>query len=73
MSDKPSAASSRPQHPLRLTARATRHFITQRITGALNILFTIFLVWFVVSLAGPTRRRDGGAGRHPFVAIGLGC
>ncbi|MBI4046515.1 MAG: hypothetical protein HY371_06835, partial [Devosia nanyangense] len=34
---------------------ATRHFITQRLTGALNILFTIFFIWLVVSLAGAER------------------
>jgi succinate dehydrogenase / fumarate reductase, membrane anchor subunit len=30
---------------------ATRHFKTQRITAALNIVFLAFLVWLVVTLA----------------------
>jgi succinate dehydrogenase / fumarate reductase, membrane anchor subunit len=50
---------------------STRHFITQRVTGALNILFTIFLVWFVVSLAGKTPTEMLALASNPFVAIGL--
>jgi len=50
---------------------STRHFITQRVTGALNILFTIFLVWFVVSLAGKTPAEMLALAASPFVAIGL--
>jgi succinate dehydrogenase / fumarate reductase membrane anchor subunit len=50
---------------------STRHFITQRVTGALNILFTIFLVWFVVSLAGKTPAEMLALVASPFVAIGL--
>ncbi|MBN9317039.1 MAG: succinate dehydrogenase, hydrophobic membrane anchor protein [Devosia sp.] len=53
-------------------ARAsTRHFITQRVTGALNIVFTLFVVWFVVSLAGKAPAEMIGLVRNPFVAIGL--
>lgn len=37
-------------------ARAsTRHFITQRATGAINILFIAFLVFIVAGLAGRGR------------------
>lgn len=37
-------------------ARAsTRHFITQRVTGALNILFLALLLFVVVRLAGQDR------------------
>jgi succinate dehydrogenase / fumarate reductase membrane anchor subunit len=50
---------------------ATRHFMTQRITGALNVLFTIFFVWFVVRLAGAERAEMVGVVRNPFVAIVL--
>ena len=50
---------------------ATRHFMTQRITGALNVLFTIFFVWFVVRLAGVDRAEMVGVVRNPFVAIVL--
>ena len=38
---------------------STRHFITQRLTGVFNILFALFIIWFVVSLAG---RAPSGAG-----------
>jgi succinate dehydrogenase / fumarate reductase membrane anchor subunit len=31
---------------------ATRHFLVQRVTGAINVLFITFLVFIVVSLAG---------------------
>jgi succinate dehydrogenase / fumarate reductase membrane anchor subunit len=48
---------------------ATRHFMTQRITGALNVLFTIFFVWFVVRLAGADRATMVGVVHNPFVAI----
>ena len=50
---------------------ATRHFITQRVTGALNVLFTIFIVWFVVSLAGRAPTEMVELARNPLVAIGL--
>ena len=36
---------------------ATKHFITQRVTGALNIAFLLFFIWFVLSVAG--QDRDG--------------
>lgn len=50
---------------------ATRHFITQRVTGALNIAFTLFIVWFVVSLAGKAPAEMVALAANPFVAIGL--
>jgi succinate dehydrogenase / fumarate reductase membrane anchor subunit len=51
---------------------ATRHFITQRVTGALNVLFTIFFVWVVVRLAGADRAEMVMVLRdHPAVAVGL--
>ncbi|MFK4810857.1 succinate dehydrogenase, hydrophobic membrane anchor protein [Devosia sp. ZW T5_3] len=34
---------------------STRHFITQRVTGAINVLFIGFLVFIVVRLAGQDR------------------
>ena len=51
--------------------RATRHFMTQRITGMLNVLFTLFFVWFVVRLAGADRAHMAEVIRNPFVAIVL--
>ena len=50
---------------------STRHFITQRVTGAINIVFTLFIVWFVVSLAGKAPAEMIVLTRNPFVAIGL--
>lgn len=50
---------------------STRHFITQRVTGALNIAFTVFIVWFVVSLAGRAPAEMLELARNPLVAIGL--
>ena len=49
----------------------TRQFIGQRITGALNVAFTIFFVWFVVRLAGAGRAEMVDVVRNPFVAIVL--
>lgn len=48
---------------------ATRHFMTQRITGALNVLFTMFFVWFVLRLAGADRADMVSVVRNPFVAV----
>jgi succinate dehydrogenase / fumarate reductase membrane anchor subunit len=50
---------------------STRHFITQRVTGALNIVFTLFIVWFVMSLAGRAPAEMVALAANPFVAIGL--
>ena len=49
----------------------TREFVVQRITGALNVLFTLFFVWFVVSLAGADRAQMIDTVRNPLVAIAL--
>jgi succinate dehydrogenase / fumarate reductase membrane anchor subunit len=43
----------------------------QRITGALNVLFLVFLVWLVASLAGADRAEMLGTVRNPFVALVL--
>jgi len=34
---------------------STRHFITQRLTGAINVVFIGFLIYVVVRLAGQDR------------------
>ena len=34
---------------------STRHFLTQRVTGAINIAFLVFLLFVVVRLAGQDR------------------
>ena len=49
----------------------TRQFMTQRITAVLNIVFTIFFVWFVVRLAGADRATMLEHVRNPFIAIVL--
>ena len=50
---------------------ATKHFITQRITGALNIAFLLFFIWFVISVAGQDRAGILAMIANPFVAIPL--
>ncbi|MEP7241837.1 MAG: succinate dehydrogenase, hydrophobic membrane anchor protein, partial [Devosia sp.] len=49
----------------------TRNFVVQRLTGALNIGFTLFLVWFVVRLAGADRAQMLEVVRNPAIAIVL--
>jgi succinate dehydrogenase / fumarate reductase membrane anchor subunit len=50
---------------------ATRAFIWQRMTGALNIAFTLFFAWFVLKLAGADRAQMVEVVRHPVVAVVL--
>jgi succinate dehydrogenase / fumarate reductase, membrane anchor subunit len=50
---------------------ATGEFRLQRLTGAFNVVFTIFFIWFVVSLAGADRAQMIDMVRNPLVAIGL--
>jgi succinate dehydrogenase, hydrophobic membrane anchor protein len=53
-------------------ARAsTRHFITQRVTGAINIVFIGFLLYIVVSLAGQDRTDMAGVLGNPLVGVPL--
>ncbi len=51
---------------------ATRSLITQRITGALNAVFTLFFVWLVVRLAGAGRAEMLPIIANPIVAIVTG-
>ena len=48
---------------------ATRGFVLQRLTGALNIAFALFFVWFVVNLAGADRVRFIETVRNPGIAV----
>jgi succinate dehydrogenase / fumarate reductase membrane anchor subunit len=48
---------------------ATRLFILQRLTGALNIAFLIFFIWLVVSLAGADRAQFIATVRNPGIAV----
>lgn len=50
---------------------ATGEFRAQRLTGMLNVLFTIFFVWFVVRLAGADRAQMVEVVRNPLVALGV--
>lgn len=49
--------------------KATRRFIVQRLTGALNIGFTGFLAWLVIRLAGAGRADYVAVIGHPLVAV----
>lgn len=50
---------------------ATRHFKTQRLTGALNIVLLAFLVWLVIALAPADHTSFVAAIRNPLVWIPL--
>jgi len=72
MSSKPTRAEiQNPSTHYGASRASTRHFATQRVTGALNVLFTLFLVWLVVSLAGADTAGKLALVRHPVVALGL--
>jgi succinate dehydrogenase / fumarate reductase membrane anchor subunit len=47
----------------------TRHFVMQRVSGALNVLFLAFFVWFVVRLAGADRTAMLAEIKNPLVAL----
>lgn len=49
----------------------TRNFIFQRITGALNVLFLLLLVWLVVRLAGAEHQEMVETIREPLVGLPL--
>lgn len=68
MIDKAKIADPRTKYSL---GSGTREFITQRVTGALNIAFTIFFTWFVVRLAGAERAEMLEVVRNPFVALAM--
>ncbi len=48
---------------------ATRHFLTQRVTGAVNVVSVGFLVWLVVRLAGVGRAEMVGVVGNPAVGV----
>jgi succinate dehydrogenase / fumarate reductase membrane anchor subunit len=58
---------------------ATRHFMTQRLTGAINIAFLALLLFVVVRLAGQDRTDmvavlgNGWVGIPLAVLIGIAC
>ncbi|GHA24546.1 succinate dehydrogenase, hydrophobic membrane anchor protein [Devosia pacifica] len=48
---------------------STRHFFTQRLTGAINILFTAFLIYIVISIAGEGREGVVSLLGNPVIGI----
>ena len=48
---------------------ASWDFIVQRATGALNIVFAIFLIWLIVRLAGASSDQMGELLANPIVAV----
>ena len=50
---------------------ATRHFKTQRLSGALNVVFLAFLIWLVVTLARADYVTMIATIRNPLVWIPL--
>lgn len=65
------ATISHPKTHYGSAKHATRHFITQRVTGALNVAFLLFFVWFVVSVAGADRAGMIATIANPLVAVPL--
>jgi succinate dehydrogenase membrane anchor subunit len=63
------AAISNPKTHYGNGKAATRTFIWQRLTGALNIAFALFFIWFVVRLAGADRGSMVGTVHNPFIAV----
>jgi len=50
---------------------STRHFITQRLTGAINVVFIGFLIYIVVRLGGQDRPDMVAVIGNAFVGIPL--
>ena len=50
---------------------STRHFLTQRVTGAINIVFIGFLLFIVVRLAGQDRTDMVATLGNAFVGLPL--
>jgi len=50
---------------------STRHFITQRVTGAINILFLVLLLFVVVRLAGQDRVDMAGVIGNGWIGLPL--
>ncbi|WP_092425801.1 succinate dehydrogenase, hydrophobic membrane anchor protein [Devosia crocina] len=48
---------------------STRHFITQRVTGLINVVFLGFLLFIVVRLAGQDRADMVGVIGNGFIGI----
>jgi succinate dehydrogenase / fumarate reductase membrane anchor subunit len=51
---------------------STWRFIIQRVTAALNVVFTIFIIWLVVRLAGASVETMGDLLSNPVVCVVVG-
>ena len=71
MSDVPHSRIADPKTHYGSGKAQTRLFKMQRLTGAFNVAFLIFLVWFVVRLAGADRAEMVETIRNPLVALVL--
>lgn len=69
MSDFPQKTIADPKTHYGSGRAASRSFITQRLTGALNVLFTIFFAWFIIRVAGHGRAAMVERLHNPIVAL----
>jgi succinate dehydrogenase / fumarate reductase membrane anchor subunit len=51
---------------------STWRFIAQRATAVLNVVFTVFLIWLVVRLAGADLEAMGDLLSNPIVCVVVG-
>lgn len=69
MSDIPQKVIADPKTHYGSGRAASRSVITQRLTGALNVLFTIFFAWFIIRVAGHDRATMVERLHNPVVAL----
>ncbi|WP_193337812.1 succinate dehydrogenase, hydrophobic membrane anchor protein [Devosia beringensis] len=72
MSDRiPDAVVANPKTKYGNAKASTRHFITQRVTGAINILFIGLLAYIVLRLAGQDRTDMVATIGNAFIGLPL--
>ena len=72
MTDRiPDAVVANPKTKYGKAKASTRHFITQRVTGAINIVFIGFLAFIVLRLAGQDRTDMVATIGNGFVGLPL--
>ena len=69
MSDIPQKTIADPKTHYGSGRAAVRGFILERLTGALNVLFTIFFAWFIIRVAGHDRATMVERLHNPIVAL----
>tara|TARA_R110002051_G_scaffold307176_1_gene378115 strand:+ start:275 stop:664 length:390 start_codon:yes stop_codon:yes gene_type:complete len=73
MTDRiPDAVVANPKSKYGAAKASTRHFITQRVTGAINIVFIGLLAFIVLRLAGQDRTDMVATIGNAFVGLPLG-